>query len=102
MARRPNDGSGTVWVHDGPNPQPEPMEPASDVPAEPPPAAPAAPAAPQGLQPAYPAPEPASSSGMSTGCLVAMFALGGVAIGVAVLLVIGAAGAAFYFQGAPG
>jgi len=46
-----------------------------------------------------PAPVQAKPSGLgSTGCLVAVFILGGVGLGLVVLLAIGLVGAMFYFQ----
>lgn len=46
-----------------------------------------------------PAPVQAKRSGLgSTGCLVAVFILGGVGLGLVVLLAIGLVGAMFYLQ----
>jgi len=93
----PNDGSGTVWVHDSPVGAPERDEaPAAPVaPAAPPPAV----ATSSGPPPMVPAPVQAKSSGLgSTGCLVAVFILGGVGLGLVVLLAIGLVGAMFYLQ----
>jgi len=105
MARRPNDASGTVWVHDPPSPSPGSAPPEAEAaPYEPPPVE--RPPAPTSQAPA-PVPyvvteEPSSSGGMSTGCLVLLFAMGGVGLGLAVLLLLGLAGGIVYSMQAAG
>ena len=97
---RPNDGSGTVWVHD------PPVRGAGDDPADddvvvsPPPFdAPASPsAAPPGPPPAALLPPAAPRSGTSAGCLAALFLLGGVAIGLVVLAVLALVAGLFWLR----
>jgi len=110
MAGKPNDASGTVWVHDPPDPDPAgATDPgaggAPGAPSAPPPAADPAMAQAAG-QPMGPTPAPytvqpePSSGGMSTGCLIALFVMGGIGLGIAVLLLLGIAGAVVYSMGA--
>jgi len=94
------DGKGTIWVHDSPVGGPEreaaPPPPAAPVGSAEPPVG-AAPVA--GPPLAAPVPTEAPKSGLgSTGCLVAMFAFGGIGLGLVVLLGLGLVGAVWWMQ----
>jgi hypothetical protein len=92
------DGSGTVWVHDSPVGAPERDEAPEPAPAAAPPGAPARPVH-HPPPPMAPMVQEAPRSGMgSTGCLVGLFALGGVGLGLAVLMAIAAVGVAYWMR----
>jgi hypothetical protein len=88
------DGTGTVWVHDGPEGDDE----SDEVPA--PPARPAP--QPAAAQPAAaargpqrlsaPPPEPVDSGWGKTGCLLLLFVGGGTGLGMLLLTVLAVAG----------
>lgn len=101
MARKNDDASGTVWVHDPPD-RDEPSDEAPVPGAPPPMPAPGPQAVAAGPPPPVPyvAQEP-ESTGMRTGCLVTLFALGGVGLGVAILLVFALGGGLVYTMQAP-
>jgi hypothetical protein len=95
---RPEDGAGTVWVHDPPDRNGDPDEVNEPAPFAPP-------ARPSSDLSVSRAPEPfmlpppeRSSPWGSTGCLLLLFVGGGIGIGLAALLALAMVGAAFWLR----
>jgi len=102
MARNKDDASGTVWVHDPPQPGgdasapgPPPLEHSL------PPDAAVAPSAAGAAPVVYDVPAEPASRGVSTGCLVLLFAMGGIGLGVAILFVFALGGGIVYSMQVP-